>query len=345
MITIIIPTINRPEFIIRYIDYLQLSNFDGELLIGDSSDILEFNITSQHIKDNSFSFQIIHHSYPKKMHYEVIRELIPLISMPFCLYMCDDDFIIVETLNKAINFLTKNLDYSAVGGRGIMCYTSYNDNCFKINYLHKIDFNNILENTSIERLHNLIYSKHNVIAYSISRTKDFILRWPVSNLFDEKALAIELMPCFAIPIQGKLLTLNDLFVIRTNHDKRIMLPSQFNIILDPKWNLAYKFTIEYLTNITLNSSQKKINYDYAYKSINHLISVYYLRQLRNSYFKSTVKNPIYIYKFLNKISNLIIYKIKVFLKKEISLKSIQNKNSRDYKNFKNVYNILTKKYL
>ena len=345
MFSILIPTINRPEFIIRYIDYLELSNFQGELLIGDSSDIFEFNKTLNHIKDNTFSFKIIHQSHPNKMHYEVIRELLPYISMPFSLFMCDDDFIIVETLNKAIDFLNKNLDYSAVGGRGIMCYTSYNDNCFKINYLHKIDFNNILEDTSIERLHNLIHSKHNVIAYSISRTKDLILRWPISDLFDEKTLAIEILPCLTIPIQGKLFVLEDLFVIRTNHSKRIMLPSKFNMILDPKWNHAYKFTIQYLTNLTINLKQNQMNYDLVYKSVNDLVTKYFLRELSNAYNRLNKKNPKYNLQLLYKIKSLILYKSKVFLKKEISLKSVQNKNSRDYKNFNNVYKILTNKYI
>ena len=345
MFSILIPTINRPEFIIRYIDYLELSNFQGELLIGDSSDILEFNKTLNHIKDNTFSFKIIHQSHPNKMHYEVIRELLPYISMPFSLFMCDDDFIIVETLNKAIDFLNKNLDYSAVGGRGIMCYTSYIDNCFKINYLHKIVFNSILENTSLERLHNFIHSKHNVIAYSISRTKDFILRWPVSDLFDEKTLAIEIMPCFAIPLQGKLLVLEDLFVIRTNHDKRIMLPNKFSMILDPKWNYAYKFTVQYLTNLTINSRHNKINYDLSYQTINDLITFYFLRQLSNTYNKLNSKILKYNFTLFNKIKSIILYKVNVFLKKDISLKSVRNINSRDHKNFNNVFNILTKKYI
>ena len=32
------------------------------------------------------------------------------------MYICDDDLIVYKTLNKSIKFLSKNLDYSAVGG-------------------------------------------------------------------------------------------------------------------------------------------------------------------------------------------------------------------------------------
>ena len=38
MISLLIPTINRSDFLIKYLIYLKCENFDGQVLIGDSSE-------------------------------------------------------------------------------------------------------------------------------------------------------------------------------------------------------------------------------------------------------------------------------------------------------------------
>ena len=76
MISLLIPTINRPDFIIKYLKFLQLQDFKGEALIGYSSSEELYRQTSDFINTNNFDFAINHQSYPNKMHFEVIRYLL-----------------------------------------------------------------------------------------------------------------------------------------------------------------------------------------------------------------------------------------------------------------------------
>ena len=50
MISLIIATMNRSSYITRYIDALETQSFDGQLLIGDSSNKFHLNIIKNHIK-------------------------------------------------------------------------------------------------------------------------------------------------------------------------------------------------------------------------------------------------------------------------------------------------------
>ena len=80
MISLVIPTINRPDFIMKYLQFLELQGFQGELLIGDSSTLDLFHETSSFIRKNNFCFKVLHKSYPHKMHFEVIQELLEIIQ-------------------------------------------------------------------------------------------------------------------------------------------------------------------------------------------------------------------------------------------------------------------------
>ena len=81
-----------------------------------------------------YDFDIIHNPYPNKYHFEVIRELVPFINEKYCMYICDDDILVVSTLIKCVKFLELNTEYSAVGGVAIKCNIDIlkTDNHFKI---------------------------------------------------------------------------------------------------------------------------------------------------------------------------------------------------------------------
>ena len=149
MISLVIPTINRPDFIKKYLQFLNLQGFQGEVLIGDSSSLDLFNETSNFIKKNSFCFRVRHASYPNRMHFEVIQELLEFIHYEFCMYICDDDFLLNSTLQKCVEFLNENPDYTSVGGRALML--DVNDS-WKIQSISEYSLSSLDESSPIDRL-------------------------------------------------------------------------------------------------------------------------------------------------------------------------------------------------
>ena len=220
MISLLIPTIDRPDFLRRYLLFLKIEGFEGEVIIGDSSQKSLYKELEIFIKKNKFDFEVIQKAYPNMQHFEVIRELLPLIKFEYSMYICDDDFLIPSTLIKCKEFLDENHDYSGVGGYNLIVSLNENQNILDLN---EYPIKNYEMQSAKERL-SALSNNYDVVAYGLFRTKDFIKRWPLENL-QEREIAIEIHPCFALVAQGKVKILDDLFVIRCDHERRILLPT------------------------------------------------------------------------------------------------------------------------
>jgi glycosyltransferase domain-containing protein len=353
MISLLIPTINRSEFIIRYLDYLNFANFKGEVLIGDSSNEEHFNITKHFIISNHFDFKIIHNSYPNKFHFEVIRFLIPFIGEKYCMYICDDDILVVNTLNKCINILESNPDYSGVGGLAIKCNIdlSIETNSFKILSTTKYNLTNIIYETALARFRE-ICRNYTVVAYSLARTEQFLERWPINDNFNDKALAIELIPTFTAAVQGKVIFLEDLFVVRQIHEKRILLPNIFDAFLGNFWKDSCLFSINYITSLIKKFD--KLQNENLHDEIKFLFSFYYFKSVILKYNKIIFIKISFRNKFIKKLkSNKFLFfyarKLKFFYTNHIyqnkyTFECMNNPKSKYYKDFNPIVNIIQKKY-
>lgn len=313
MISLVIPTINRPDFIMKYLQFLELQGFQGELLIGDSSTLDLFHETSSFISKNNFCFKVLHKSYPHKMHFEVIQELLEFIQYEFCMYICDDDFLLNSTLQKCVEFLNQNPDYTSAGGRALML--DVNDS-WKILSIRDYSLSSLEKSSPIDRL-RILANKYEVVAYSLSRTTDFIKRWPKSDDFFEKGIVIETHPCFSAAAQGKIKILEDLFVIRTNHERRILLPNFDDTIAGEFWESSVNYSINELTAIM--KEQEKI----PEEDIRNQCSIIWQEHIDMRKYSSLEKGPnsSYSRNSIDKLRSMIVKIIRIFFnnfkKKEI----------------------------
>ena len=106
MVTLIIPTLDRQDLLLRAIDYYQ--HFDCKVLIVDSSDnkfVHKFpdNITYKHL--------------PKACWTEKLYEAAKDIVTPYVCLAADDDYLLESSLKESIFFLSNNLEYASAQGR------------------------------------------------------------------------------------------------------------------------------------------------------------------------------------------------------------------------------------
>jgi len=106
MFTIIIPTFERHDILLRAIDYYQ--HFDCNVLIADSSD----NKFSHKFPDN-----IIYKHFPKTAFAKKISEATKNVTTPYVCIVSDDDYFIQSSLKTGACFLDDNPDYVSVQGR------------------------------------------------------------------------------------------------------------------------------------------------------------------------------------------------------------------------------------
>lgn len=118
--TIIIPTRNRPNWIEYSLLHYTNFNYSGEIMFIDDSSELNFEKNSKII--NSFKDHLhIDHIKGDKPHEERHRNVssafssfLRKIKTKYYSSSSDDDIIFTPNLDNLINFLEKNLDYSAV---------------------------------------------------------------------------------------------------------------------------------------------------------------------------------------------------------------------------------------
>lgn len=114
-VTIIIPTMNRPEYIVRALNYYKISGFDGRIVIGDSSDGSAEKIIRElceFFRNCRFDIRIIH--CPRSMPLiDVWRAMINAVCTKYITYAGDDDLQVPNGLDAAVDFLEKNPGYVA----------------------------------------------------------------------------------------------------------------------------------------------------------------------------------------------------------------------------------------
>ena len=118
--TIIIPTKNRPNWIKYCLLHYSNFNYSGKIMIIDDSTDLNFEKSSKIIKIFKDHLDIDHikgENLYKERHRNVANvfsSFLRKIKTKYYSSSSDDDIIFTPNLDNLINFLEKNLDYSAV---------------------------------------------------------------------------------------------------------------------------------------------------------------------------------------------------------------------------------------
>ena len=106
LITIIIPTHNRPLLVYRAMDYYSL--WGCKVIIGDSSHTFNEKIKGQNVK---------YFHFPNEVFSSKILLCLQLVETPFVCISSDDDFLALNGIKSGLNFLLNNIDYCSVHGQ------------------------------------------------------------------------------------------------------------------------------------------------------------------------------------------------------------------------------------
>lgn len=106
MFTIIIPTFERHDVLLRAIDYYQ--HFDCDVLVVDSSDNKLIH---------KFPNNIIYKHLPKTSWTEKIYKAAKDIITPYVCLVADDDYLLETSLKEGVLFLGNNPEYASTQGR------------------------------------------------------------------------------------------------------------------------------------------------------------------------------------------------------------------------------------
>lgn len=177
-VAILVPTMNRLDFVIRLINYYVSINCSHPIFIGDASAQSSEELVLKAAQDKIDIYYFHWEKLNDRKTMVKLAEEAHLVGLSnYCAFTGDDDFFIPDSLSKCAKFLDENPEYATSQGRAfsfqldkVGAYGEFE----KIgNYWNSEKSCSLKGVTALERLQE-ITSYYWVINFSVHRTTDFI---------------------------------------------------------------------------------------------------------------------------------------------------------------------------
>jgi glycosyltransferase domain-containing protein len=305
-VAIIVPTMNRPSFIIRMLSFYKKNNSIHSVYIGDSSSKENFEIINQYLVANEFNFKVYHYKCGTMNEAEAILHCAVNVKEDYCTFSGDDDFHIPKPLSKCAQFLSKNPSYSTCHGKGLTFETG-TDATGTIYGMSEYRMLQIEEECLVKRI-DLFTRDYYVPLFSVHRRIEFIESYKQAVKISSVALR-EVLPNILAIMDGKAKKLSFVSILRNTHSKRIIIsPTLFakelvldNPILQQVINIIESCLLA--KDNQLNTSQASIhakhfmnNYIKNFHFKNKNIAEYSKLRMRITYYVKKVFPKIWIIK-------------------------------------------------
>lgn len=242
-VALLIPTMNRPDFLIRQLYYYASVSSKHPIYIGDASNETEKSKTESAIAYFKDKLDIHYHHLPGMNIRKTITHLGELATEDFCAVICDDDYLVPSSLEKCSSFLFNNPDYRTAQGKAVIFVLNESGPYGTIKGSMVYWDKKFVElETAKERVE---YFSHNywVPQFSVHRRSEFVDDSMVYRDLEDESFG-EILHCFTFICNGKSKFLDCLYLIRQGHDSRYILPGFLDWMTSDKWHSSYKKVIE-----------------------------------------------------------------------------------------------------
>jgi len=224
MLTIILTTFNRPQYLNRFLNYSCLYKLKYRLLIGDASQAADLKYNQEIIDSASNVLGLRHLVFDSFTHqYEVFFSCLKKVDTRYVVWIADDDFVVPMTLDNVVTFLDNNLSYEAAQGKQIQLKIS-NDGPFSDSVntasLSMVDFS-VEAASAAARIRKRVSQNTRLSApkscYCVMRTSNAlrlykeVLSLGLNNSYTEAMMNQMLL------LSGNIKLLDKLYIARQNH--------------------------------------------------------------------------------------------------------------------------------
>ena len=339
-VAILIPTMNRQDFVERIASYYNALNSPHPIYFGDASDHDYAARTANLLK----RFKNVEIKY---FHWEGLA-VVPTIAKlakeasrecQFNITTPDDDYFVPSSLTKCAQFLAKNEDYRSAQGRAAIFSLDRSGAYGKIRSLQKWWGVNALEQeTGLDRL---VHFRENYygMQFSVHRMDEYLDDCKYYFEIKEGLLG-EIFNNYTFAVMGKSKFIDCLYMIRNDHDMRCT-SGILDWILRPSWSSDLEKCIDRLSlslhekdNLPLNQSRKVVTE--MFRDFVRRVAFKQCRAKEELSFSSRVKRcmPIGLKNVLRSLNALTM--------DVDDMRLLRSQRSRFYEEFLPVYNSLNR---
>jgi glycosyltransferase domain-containing protein len=344
-VALLVPTLNRIDFVIRLINYYASINSPHPIFIGDASSQSSKDLVIKAAQDK---LDIYYYHWEKLNDRKTMIKLAEKAQSAnvsnYCVFSGDDDFFVLESLSKCAEFLDENLEYATAQGRAFIFKLNkdgpYGDLQIINIYWDKKELHG---ETALERI-NEITSNYWVPNFSVHRINEF--KDDISNGVDKivDKMCGEYANSITFAMRGKSKFIDCLYFARNVH-------SSIDHLSRGDWIKNEDFELSYIELINSVSEILSRNHNLSLDDSN-LKAKFSVEKLFAPIFIPENSKYLFIRKFIKKhfINNKgMIYSIYIFYR-WMQLKSIyflpssgfsrKSLLSRKSKYYKDVYSII-----
>jgi len=245
MLTIIVPTMNRLDYIVRLLTYYANTHCKYTILIGDSSNAEIIEKTKKILEQFKGKLHIEHHEFPHLSVMECTIKLLNLVSTPYTAFLSDDDIITTRGLEQCVEFLESHKDYAGAHGINV-AYRLWSNSAYgKFLSCEYYRITAVESEMPKERLTEFL-KDYSVILFSVCRTDVCKKMWDNGVKLADKAFAPEILPNCVLVLHGKVKQLDCLFMVRQYHIKRYVYEPIDEWIRTSKYQQEYRLFRDHL---------------------------------------------------------------------------------------------------
>jgi len=259
LVTIIIPTINRLQWIERSLEFYNKKKFKHPIFIGDSSNLKNFNLLKKKVnKYKNVQVSLFH--LPNLTAEQVIYNLSKLVNTNYSTFLADDDIIFPKFFDLSVKHLSKDKNLIGVTGKGY-CY-SLEGNRLKGKIISFGDYPII--DAQEENFYERILSNFNsnfACVFTIVRTSIFTEAFSKVNKlnqYHQTFILGELQCAIEYLKKGKIKKLNVPFIIRQQHHQNNYGNRSLNKWLINDFHSSYKIINNNLQNLKISKIKRNI---------------------------------------------------------------------------------------
>jgi len=238
-IGIIIPTMNRPDFIIRQLEYYASLNSPHSVYIADSSDSQMASRIKAKVDELKNKINILYYPYPPG---DVVKCVIFLLSEVKEKYVCsigDDDFRVPGSLTACAEFLEDNNDYQSAIGQSVSVRIADNKAHGEITSIHDYPRYPIESDKASSRLIEFMGPHISSVIASVIKTENLLRYYRIAWQYKDDNYRGEIIPSCLMLINGKHKVIDKLDLVRQIHGSHFKIEDVFDQITGNNWPETY----------------------------------------------------------------------------------------------------------
>ena len=240
-ITLLIPTLNRSDHLIRLLQYYRDLEFRGRISIGDSSDEHHKQRAKETVKKLQDDLNIVYQEYPGLNISECMQRLAQSATTPYVCWMADDDFLVPSGVQQCVDFLDHNPDYTAAHGLGAAILVEGNRAYGEIGYAQHYGQPVLEAATGSKRLVDFL-SQGSTSLFSVHRAEVWRAMFSEVAPVPDPHLQGEWIPGSLSVIHGKNKGLDGLYMVRQIYGRRPPLYSDiYEWFFSDDWHMSYGY--------------------------------------------------------------------------------------------------------